>query len=121
MALIILTFFVTFSCVTLSLLLESSIKRKYTMKQLIILSIASLNLAACSTTNSNNLNSPQVDTDIPSQQICFYTNKPGWHFKQKHCVVRQAYAKNQASFMPINSQSQSNQPITVDKLPHSSQ
>lgn len=91
------------------------------MKQLITLFFASLTLAACSTTNSSSSSSKQTTADSTEQQICFYTKKPGWHLKEKHCMSRQAYSMNQASFMPKNSQAQSNQPITVDKLPYSSQ
>lgn len=90
------------------------------MKQLIILFFASLTLAACSTTNSSSSFSEQTTADSTEQQVCFYTKKPGWHFKEKHCVSPEAYVANRPSFMPAKAQAQYNHPISVDKLPNSS-
>lgn len=90
------------------------------MKLHLFLPIAALGLAACSTTNSNKLNSQHANLDSSSNQVCFYIQRPGWQLKEKHCTSAQAYAKHNASFLPAKSQAVYTNSISVDKLPNSS-
>lgn len=86
------------------------------MEILLVLSLATLSLAACSTTNSNNVSPDQVSAQSSEQQVCFYTQKVGWHFKQKTCMSTKAYNNLYAvSFMP----SPPRKPIYIDQLPNS--
>lgn len=89
------------------------------MKKVLILSLATLGLSACSTTSTSNFASEQASNNSPEQQVCFYTQRPGWNLKQKQCMSKQAYQTSHVSFMPSSSQSQSNRPISVDQLPNS--
>ncbi|ACV28004.1 putative periplasmic lipoprotein [Kangiella koreensis] len=90
------------------------------MKNLFALSLATLILTACSTTNSNNIAPDQADAVSSEPQVCFYTKRVGWHFKQKNCMSKNTYEKNKVSLMPTSNQSQTSRPLSVDQLPHSS-
>ncbi|WP_417445591.1 lipoprotein [Kangiella sp.] len=89
------------------------------MKKLLVLFLATLGLAACSTTNSNSLTANQASSESSEPQVCFYTQRVGWHFKLKNCMSKEAYESDKVSLMPINNQSQTNQHLSVDQLPHS--
>lgn len=90
------------------------------MNNLFISLITILGLSACSTTNTNNVTSEQAVTDSSEQQVCIYTQKVGWHFKQKNCMSLKAYNNlYRVHFLP-SPPIKPIQPIYVDRLPNSS-
>lgn len=84
------------------------------MKKLLTLSLTTLILAACSTTNSNDLESDQVSITPTNDEVCFYTKRPGWKLKEMNCMSRKLYETKSMAFMP----KQPSKPINVDILPN---
>ncbi len=84
------------------------------MKKLLTI-ITALGITACSTTNTSNLASQHTNAHSPDELVCFYTQKPGWHLKEKHCMPRKLYETSKLVFMPP----QPSTPINVDNLPSS--